>query len=215
MSRNSSQIGHTPIERLSENKENESNMDQLSAISCINTSRPTIPFNPRNMIPSQIPIISNSREQNNNNNNNNHHHHLTRRQEGRRRRRQRQRQRRRERQEAMRQQQRNQEQLPFQQQRRGYGQRNAQGRRERYEQWQARLHQCELERTDENDQRHQRRHEETSIRHRTLSIHFQIPCMTSILIHFWKHMISNKWIQKNGGNKNNHMNSKDLLFLNN
>lgn len=95
MSTNNSQIAHTPLEALSENNESESNIEQLLSVSIITTSQPTMPFNTTNMIPSQIPVISNTPQHNN----------LNRRQEGRRRRRRWQRQRRREQREALRQHQ--------------------------------------------------------------------------------------------------------------
>jgi hypothetical protein len=52
MSTNNSQSGHTPLESLILNNENESNINQLLSVEIVNTSQPSsIPFNTTNMIP--------------------------------------------------------------------------------------------------------------------------------------------------------------------
>jgi hypothetical protein len=66
MSQNNSQIGHTPSEALPENNENESNIDQLLSVQIITINQSaSMPFNTTNMIPSQIPVISNAPGHNN------------------------------------------------------------------------------------------------------------------------------------------------------
>lgn len=147
MSTQNSQIAYTPSEALSENNQNESNIDQLLSVQIITTSQSSsMLFNTTNMIPSQIPMFSNTTEHNHNNNNN-----LTQRQEGRRRR---------ERREALRQQQQEEQRRRrelLQQQHRHYRpQRGRQRRHERYVRWQERLRQWEME----ADEQYQRRQEE-------------------------------------------------------
>ncbi|CAF1390282.1 unnamed protein product [Adineta steineri] len=156
MNLNNSQIPRSPTGSSSQNNENESNINQLLFAETITTSQsPSISFNMTNMIPSQIPMITNTSEHNN----------LSRRREGRRRRRQRNRQRRRERREALRQQQihqQRQRQQQVQQQRRQrntqqrhYPSRSSQRQQERYQRWQERSLQWERE-ENRQPQRRQR-----------------------------------------------------------
>jgi len=142
MNTNNSQIGNSPLENLFQNNNNQSDIDQLLSDVIVVNSQPLIQFNTtNNMIPSQIPLIPNAAPEHNN---------LSRRQEGRQRRRRRQRERRREA-----QRQRQQEEQPLQQQRRQHHghQRSRQRRQERYERWQERLQQCEMETGDRWRQR--------------------------------------------------------------
>ncbi len=62
MSTNNSQIGHTPSEPFIINMETETNLDQLLSVGILTTSPSSIPLNTTNMIPSQIPTISNHQE---------------------------------------------------------------------------------------------------------------------------------------------------------
>ncbi|CAF1585179.1 unnamed protein product [Adineta steineri] len=97
MNININQILLSPTGSSSPNNENESNINQLLVAETIITSQSSpLSFNMTNMIPSQIPMITNTAEHNN----------LSQRREARRRRRQRNRQPRQEQRETLRQQQR-------------------------------------------------------------------------------------------------------------
>ncbi|CAF1526384.1 unnamed protein product [Adineta steineri] len=137
MNINSSQIPHSPTGSSSQNNENESNINQLLVAETIITSQSSpLSFNMTNMIPSQIPMITNTSEHNN----------LSQQREARRRRRQRNRQRRQEQRETLQQQQ----------QQRHYSSRSLQRRHERYQRWQERLRQWELERDQRRQQENYR-----------------------------------------------------------
>ncbi|CAF1294277.1 unnamed protein product [Adineta steineri] len=169
MNVNNSQVSHNPVESLSDNTENESNIDHLLFVETITTSQtPSISVNMTNMIPSQRTTVTNTSEHNN----------PSPRREARRRRRQRYRQRRRERREALRQQQiqqrrqqqqvqqqRQQQQVQQQRRQRNAQQRpqprhypgqNSQRQQERYPRWADHLRQWGLQWGFQQNRRQQR-----------------------------------------------------------
>ena len=67
MNINNTQPGYIPTDSFIENKENQSNIDQLLSVELISPSQPSlaVTFNPLNMIPSQTSLLSNMPQQNN------------------------------------------------------------------------------------------------------------------------------------------------------
>ncbi|CAF1459906.1 unnamed protein product [Adineta steineri] len=121
MTANNSQYGNSPSTPSFENNASQSNINLLLLDEIHITNESTLQFNEINMIPSQMPAISNTLEHSN----------VTQRRESRRTRRQRRRQRWREQQELLRQEQSQEEE---QQQQRYYQQQNLQ-RRQRQHEW--------------------------------------------------------------------------------